>query len=96
MFGTRTGSGGSGMTGRCRHFHPAPFCFANAARQDQLPQACASCDRYDGPRRGVGDIVYSVLASLKIGRLFTSVSGGNCGCGRRRAILNRILPFRKA
>ena len=54
-----------------------------------VPMICASCDRYEGPSRGLGDHVAGVLSSLRLDRPF---KGRRCGCGRRRAALNRVFP----
>jgi hypothetical protein len=42
----------------------------------------------DGRIRGLGDLVARGLQSIGI------TGKRNCGCGRRRAKLNRLIPFR--
>ena len=43
----------------------------------------------EGRLRGLGDVVYRLARAVGIKRK------GHCGCGRRRAGLNRLIPFRK-
>jgi len=46
---------------------------------------------YRGPSRGMGDKVASVLKAVKIDSLIKKKKGG-CGCGKRRAALNQLMP----
>jgi hypothetical protein len=46
---------------------------------------CASCPLYDGPARGVGDVIASAAKAVGI---------APCGgCQKRREILNAALPL---
>ncbi len=54
---------------------------------------CESCDRYQGPDRGAGDKVANFLRKTGVEKVVKAVSGGKgCGCGNRRAALNKALP----
>ena len=55
---------------------------------------CARCDRYDGPVRGLGDVVEAVTKATDIKRMVQATVKG-CNCGERRARLNRAVPFRQ-
>lgn len=46
------------------------------------------------PMRGAGDLVEQVTKRTGIKRLVEKVTGNRCGCGKRRDILNKLLPFR--
>ena len=48
---------------------------------------CESCNRYSGPDRGLGDKVHRAIVTIA-GKRVEKMSG--CGCGRRRAALNRL------
>lgn len=50
---------------------------------------CAMCDSYEGPARGLGDLVNDAATVLRIKQLV----GDCCGCARRRAALNAAVPF---
>jgi len=44
--------------------------------------------------RGAGDIVEQVTKRTGIKRLVDKVTGNRCGWGKRRDILNKLIPFR--
>ena len=44
--------------------------------------------------RGAGDLIEQVTKRTGIKRLVDKVTGNRCGCGKRRDILNKLLPFR--
>jgi hypothetical protein len=44
--------------------------------------------------RGAGDLVEQVTKRTGIKALVDKVTGNRCGCGKRRDILNKLLPFR--
>jgi hypothetical protein len=46
------------------------------------------------PMRGAGDLVEQVTTRTGIKALVDKVTGNRCGCGRRRDILNKLIPFR--
>ena len=54
---------------------------------------CDSCKEYQGPDRGVGDKVANFFKKMGVEKAVKAVSGGrDCGCGKRRAALNKALP----
>jgi hypothetical protein len=58
------------------------------------PQNCAECMDFRGPSRGLGDKAAKVISTLRLDTLRkkkTEVDGG-CGCGKRRAALNKRFP----
>lgn len=59
-----------------------------------MPAACETCEHYRGPSRGLGDVVAKVAESTGMAAVVKAVAG-DCGCGKRRAALNRAVPFRE-
>ena len=58
---------------------------------------CASCKHYKGPSRGLGDDVANALKKTGVEKVVNRLSGGKeCGCGKRRAALNRVFPKDKS
>jgi len=47
-----------------------------------------------GPMRGAGDLVEQVTKRTGIKALVEKVARKGCGCGKRRDILNKLIPFR--
>ena len=57
---------------------------------------CNSCDQYQGPDRGAGDKVARFLKKTGVEKAVKIVSRGKgCGCGKRRAKLNKAFSFRE-
>jgi hypothetical protein len=57
------------------------------------PEKCASCSKYRGKPRGLGDVVHSITTATGIAKAVDTVTGGCGGCAARRAALNAALPF---
>ena len=58
-------------------------------------QQCAECKFYLGETRGAGDVVHNVAKAVgadKVAKLVENVTGKDCGCGKRRAKLNKMFP----
>lgn len=54
---------------------------------------CASCMKYSGKPRGLGDTVHKTLSSVGIPQVVTKLQRQkDCGCGKRRAALNKLFP----
>ena len=58
--------------------------------RQQIPQV----EHVPQPMRGAGDLVEQVTKRTGIKRLVDKVTGNSCGCGKRRDILNKLIPFR--
>lgn len=43
--------------------------------------------------KGLGDVVEKVTTATGIKKVVEKVSGGDCGCAKRRDTLNRMFPF---
>ena len=80
---------------RCIHLRPGPRCAKRLATAEQLPEACETCEQYRGPSRGLGDVVAKVAQVTGVAATVKAVAGEGCGCGKRRAALNRAVPFRE-
>ena len=52
---------------------------------------CASCKYYMGRLRGLGDVVHSIALVTGIAAVVER-SGVDCGCAKRRAALNAVVP----
>jgi hypothetical protein len=51
------------------------------------------CSDYEGEPRGAGDVVHAITTATGIAAAVKAVTGGGCGCAKRRAALNAALPF---
>jgi hypothetical protein len=76
------------VDGCCDHSH-TPWA------KDLLiaPSICAECPHYDGPSRGLGDLVHAVAkvtGVAAVARTVERVTGRPCGCAQRRAALNKL------
>ena len=58
--------------------------------RQQIPQV----EHVPHPMRGACDLVEAVTKRTGIKRLVDKVTGNGCGCGKRRDILNKLIPFR--
>jgi hypothetical protein len=79
----------------CRH-HDGKGCSLGLFGGKPSPGVCSVCDQYDGPARGVGDIVHKVAKATgiaKAAKAVEQVTGKPCGCAERRAALNAAVPF---
>lgn len=77
------------IDGRCRH--------PRLPKQPVSDGRCDTCREYSGRVRGVGDVVAIVAKATgveAVAKSIESATGKPCGCGGRRAALNRSLPFR--
>ena len=79
----------------CLYIRPGPRCVHELATPEQLPAACETCEHYRGPSRGLGDVVAKVAQATGVAAAVKAVAGEGCGCGKRRAALNRAVPFRE-
>jgi hypothetical protein len=79
----------------CTFLRPGLRCVLNLATAEQLPAACGTCGRYQGPSRGLGDVVAKVAQVTGVAAVVKRVAGEDCGCAGRRAALNRAVPFRE-
>lgn len=49
-------------------------------------------------QRGLGDTVAAITQATgldKLAHLYTKVTGKDCGCKRRQALLNKLVPYRR-
>lgn len=85
----------SQFTGRARDLCDG---VGHDGRPDPRPEAVASWRAANcSPRfRGLGDVVAAVTHATGIDRVVKAVTGGDCGCERRRAALNSAVPFQRA
>jgi len=54
---------------------------------------CGVCEHYEGPARGVGDIVATVAKATGVEAL-VKATVGDCGCNSRKQFLNEKFPLR--
>jgi hypothetical protein len=55
------------------------------------PGVCSVCEHYDGPARGLGDIVHTVAQVTGVAAVVKAVAP-DCGCEQRRQALNQSFP----
>lgn len=53
---------------------------------------CSKCELYEGPPRGLGDVVHTVSVALGIPKVTQKVAK-SCGCEERRRMLNKAVPI---
>jgi len=75
---------------QCEYYSDG-FCRAGQYNGKPTEDDCAVCSHYRGPSRGMGDKIAKVLETTKIDKAVKSVLK-DCGCGKRRAALNKIFP----
>ena len=78
----------------CRHLVERQ-CVLELCNKYPAATCCARCSSYDGPARGLGDVVAKVAQVTGVAATVKAVAGEGCGCGKRRAALNRAVPFRE-
>lgn len=64
---------------------------AIAHRMRPSPGVCSVCPHYDGPARGLGDIVHTVARATGVAAVVEAVAP-DCGCQKRREALNERFP----
>ena len=81
------------MKPKCIHLINERICGMLRHGPDELPQACESCNSYQGPLRGAGDVLHGIAKMTGIAAVVQAVAGPDCGCAGRRAAMNRMLPM---
>lgn len=77
------------IDGECRHSLALPLYGARPSAG-----VCGVCEHYDGPARGLGDVIAMATAVTGIDRALKAVVGTNCGCAERQQMLNEKIPFK--
>ena len=78
----------------CEHLQDRQ-CALGLCNKYPAPTCCARCEHYRGPSRGLGDVVAKVAQATGVAAVAKAVAGDGCGCGKRRAALNRAVPFKE-
>ena len=82
------------LEGRCTNGLALPLYGDRPSRG-----VCGVCAHYDGPARGLGDVVERAARVTGVRRVVKTVeqlTGKKCGCDARRAALNSEIPFKSA
>ena len=82
------------LEGRCTHGLALPLYGDRPSRG-----VCGVCAHYDGPARGLGDVVERAARVTGVRRIVKTVeqlTGKKCGCDARRAALNSEIPFKSS
>jgi len=82
------------LDGRCTNALALPLYGDRPSRG-----VCGVCAHYDGPARGLGDVVERAARVTGVQRVVKTVeqlTGKKCGCDARRAALNSEIPFKSA
>lgn len=58
---------------------------------------CKTCSSYEGPPRGLGDLIQRFTSFTRIEKLVKKAAKkkGGCGCQGRREKLNEAIPFKQ-
>ena len=73
----------------CNHLHDRK-CALGLYGGKPSPGICNKCDKYEGPARGAGDVVHTVVKALRLDRVADRVTRGrDCGCSERRRRWNK-------
>ena len=79
----------------CRHLSGGtcgnPDAVAEQLTDKPSDAMCRACWRYDGPARGLGDVVHSVARATGVAAVVHAVAP-DCGCAERRKSLNERFP----
>jgi len=73
------------------------FCSRGHFNNQPSKDDCASCMDYEGKPRGFGDKVNRLAKATGIEAVAKRVekkTGKPCGCGKRRAKLNKMFPVK--
>jgi len=73
----------------CKHYRGG--CSLGLFGGNPSPGVCATCNRYQGRPRGLGDVIHAAAKATGLDRLAPK----GCGCSKRRAALNDSVPFEK-
>lgn len=78
---------------KCNHAtdHPSgKFVYCSLGLYGGKPSSavCAQCPRYEGTSRGLGDTVKNLISTVTLGAVQPCTP-----CQKRRALLNRLLPY---
>jgi hypothetical protein len=78
----------------CKHLEANKCTHQNALafKRHTPPRVCAACPLYDGPPRGLGDRVHTVIEATGVGTVVRTVLGNCGGCAHRRQALNEKYP----
>lgn len=76
---------------RCFHDRADVCRHAKLPRLETTAERCRTCPHYDGPARGLGDVVHRVAEVTGVARVVKAVKG-DCGCQKRREALNQTFP----
>lgn len=53
---------------------------------------CRQCSSYDGPPRGLGDVIDTGLKKTGVKKVVRKIVGDCLGCEKRRTKLNGLFP----
>ena len=79
-------------------WHQNKQCLKGLFNSNPTESDCSECDQYIGPSRGLGDRVHQVTTTVgldKAARVFKKKTGKDCGCRKRRALLNKKFPAKE-
>jgi len=79
----------------CSHLSKENLCLINMVQGAVKQSDCDECMAYLGQNRGLGDNVHKIFNTIGVDKLVKKSKKKGCGCGKRRAALNKLLPSRK-
>ena len=50
---------------------------------------------YNMKSKGLGDTIEKITTATGVKKFVHKVTGGGCGCNKRKQILNKVFPYKK-
>lgn len=76
----------------CKH-HDGYVCSLGLYGGRPSPGVCRQCSSYEGPPRGLGDVIDTGLQKTGVKKVVRKIVGDCGGCEKRRQWLNENLPL---
>ena len=51
--------------------------------------------KYEKQSTGLGDTVEKITTATGIKKFIHKITGGDCGCDKRKQMLNKVFPYKK-
>ena len=46
--------------------------------------------------KGLGDTIEKITTATGVKKFVQTITGGGCGCEKRKQILNKVFPYKKS
>tara|TARA_R100001082_G_scaffold90998_1_gene57637 strand:- start:738 stop:929 length:192 start_codon:yes stop_codon:yes gene_type:complete len=51
---------------------------------------------YNMESKGLGDTIEKITTATGVKKFVHTITGGGCGCEKRKQILNKVFPYKKS